>query len=153
MAKDKGGRPSKFNESLAAQIMDLAMGGSTDEEIAAKIGISIRAFTNWKKRYDGLGEGLKDAKCVADELVEASLFSRATGYSHRAVKFFWDAKKGDIKSQPYIEHHPPDTTACIFWLKNRQPANWRDVNKDPPTESEVEFDNKPMSPWSFRKAD
>ena len=26
----------------------------------------------------------------------------------------------------YVEHYPPDTTACIFWLKNRQPALWRD---------------------------
>lgn len=26
----------------------------------------------------------------------------------------------------YIEHYPPDTTAAIFWLKNRQPAKWRD---------------------------
>ena len=27
----------------------------------------------------------------------------------------------------YIEHYPPDTTAAIFWLKNRQPVlKWRD---------------------------
>jgi hypothetical protein len=25
-----------------------------------------------------------------------------------------------------VEHYPPDTTACIFWLKNRQPGRWRD---------------------------
>jgi len=28
---------------------------------------------------------------------------------------------------PYIEHVPPDTTAAIFWLKNRKPAQWRDA--------------------------
>jgi hypothetical protein len=27
----------------------------------------------------------------------------------------------------YVEHVPPDVTACIFWLKNRDPAHWRDV--------------------------
>lgn len=153
MAKEKISRPSKFNESLALRIMELAKSGSTDDQIAAALGISTRTFAYWKTRYDGLADGLKDAKFVADELVEASLFSRATGYSHPAIKFFWDAKKGDIKSQPYIERHPPDTTACIFWLKNRQPQNWRDVNKDVPTEAEVEFDNKPTTPWTFRKAD
>ncbi len=26
----------------------------------------------------------------------------------------------------YEEVHAPDTTACIFWLKNRKPAEWRD---------------------------
>ena len=28
---------------------------------------------------------------------------------------------------PYVEHVPPDTTAAIFWLKNRDPAHWRDA--------------------------
>ena len=27
---------------------------------------------------------------------------------------------------PYVEHFPPDTTACIFWLKNRRPEVWRE---------------------------
>jgi hypothetical protein len=27
---------------------------------------------------------------------------------------------------PYIQHVPPDVTACIFWLKNRDPEHWRD---------------------------
>ena len=28
---------------------------------------------------------------------------------------------------PYVEHVPPDVTAQIFWLKNRDPAHWRDA--------------------------
>jgi hypothetical protein len=28
---------------------------------------------------------------------------------------------------PYTEHVPPDTTAAIFWLKNRNPSAWRDA--------------------------
>jgi hypothetical protein len=27
---------------------------------------------------------------------------------------------------PYTEHVLPDVTACIFWLKNRDPQHWRD---------------------------
>jgi hypothetical protein len=27
---------------------------------------------------------------------------------------------------PYVEHVAPDTTAAIFWLKNRRPDLWRD---------------------------
>ncbi len=144
------GRPSKFNETLAMRIMELATAGCTDAEIAAKIGVSVATLTNWKGNKAGFVEALKDAKSVADDLVEAALFSRAIGYSHAAVKFFWDAKKSDIKSKLYTERYPPDTTACIFWLKNRQPAAWRDVNREGP---EVEFDEKPKSPWAFRKAD
>ena len=28
---------------------------------------------------------------------------------------------------PIVEHVPPDVTAQIFWLKNRDPAHWRDA--------------------------
>ena len=27
---------------------------------------------------------------------------------------------------PYTEHVPPDVTAAIFWLNNRDPQHWRD---------------------------
>ncbi len=47
------------------------------------------------------------------------------GYSHEAVKIFCD-KDGNITEAPYTERYPPDTAACIFWLKNRQPDKWKD---------------------------
>ncbi len=144
------GRPSTFNEQLAMRIMELAVKGATDDEIAANIGVSVRTLNNWKGKHAGFVEALNDAKSVADELVEAALFSRAIGYNHPAVKFFWDAKNGDIKSKAYIERHAPDTTACIFWLKNRQPGAWRDAHKDV-SEADEEFDKKSKTPWSFKK--
>lgn len=27
---------------------------------------------------------------------------------------------------PLTKHYPPDTTACIFWLKNQKPKEWHD---------------------------
>jgi hypothetical protein len=57
--------------------------------------------------------------------VAESLLHRAKGYSHDAVKIFNDRETG-VTQVPYIERYPPDTTAAIFWLKNRQPAIWRD---------------------------
>jgi hypothetical protein len=35
--------------------------------------------------------------------------------------------EGKAVITPYVEHVPPDTTAAIFWLKNRRPQAWRDV--------------------------
>jgi hypothetical protein len=58
--------------------------------------------------------------------VERSLYECANGYSDDAVKIFCD-KNGNVTKVPYQEHVPPDVTACIFWLKNRKPADWRDV--------------------------
>jgi hypothetical protein len=47
-----------------------------------------------------------------------SPYNRANGYSYDAEKIFCD-KNGKVTRVPYVEHVPPDVTACIFWLKNR----------------------------------
>jgi hypothetical protein len=56
-----------------------------------------------------------------------ALYHRAVGYSYDAVKVFMPANSDKPVLVPYREHVPPDTTACIFWLKNRRPKEWRDV--------------------------
>ena len=58
--------------------------------------------------------------------IERSLYARATGYSYDAVKIF-HTKDSKVIKVPYTEHVPPDVTAQIFWLKNRRPDRWRDV--------------------------
>jgi hypothetical protein len=54
------------------------------------------------------------------------LYERAIGYNYEAVKIFMPANREKPVIVPYIEHVPPDVTACIFWLKNRDPQHWRD---------------------------
>ncbi len=120
------GRPSKFNEPLANRIMALARQGFTDAQIASAIGIAVSTLNNWKSDHPGFMEALKESKSITDELVHGALLSRALGYVHPAVKFFYDAKKGEVITKSYAEYYPPDTTACIFWLKNRRPDLWRE---------------------------
>jgi hypothetical protein len=55
-----------------------------------------------------------------------SLYHRANGYNYEAVKIFMPANRSKPVYAKYIEHVPPDVTACIFWLKNRDPQHWRD---------------------------
>ena len=61
------------------------------------------------------------------------MYHRANGYSHPAVKFLTvsdgEGMGSHIEALHYIEHYPPDTTAGIFWLKNRRPDRWRDVQR------------------------
>jgi hypothetical protein len=59
--------------------------------------------------------------------VERSLYQRANGYNYEAVKIFMPAGSKQPVVVHYIEHMPPDVTAGMFWLKNRDPDNWRDV--------------------------
>jgi len=50
-----------------------------------------------------------------------------SGPSYDALKIFMPAGAKKPVYSPYREHVPPDTTAAIFWLKNRDPAHWRDA--------------------------
>ena len=80
-----------------------ARDGLTDEQIAKNIGITVSTFYEWKKKYSEISESLKKGKEVVDYQVEnALLLSALDG----------------------------NTTAQIFWLKNRRPDKWRDKPKD-----------------------
>ena len=76
-----------------------ARDGLIDEQIAHNMGISTTTLYEWKKKYSEIADTLKKTKEVVDRQVENALFKKA------------------------IEG---DTTAMIFWLKNRRPNDWRD---------------------------
>lgn len=119
------GRPTKFKPELIERVAKLCAVGMTDREVAEIIEVSEATLNNWKLEHPEFLESLKLAKEKADERVEKSLYRRALGYTHDAVKISVNAQ-GEETITPYVEHYPPDTTACIFWLKNRKSAEWRD---------------------------
>ena len=120
-----GGRPSDYDESFVQEAAKLAMLGATDMEIADFFDVSVRTINRWKITHPEFCQSLKAGKEEADAKVERSLFQRATGFEHDAVKIFID-KQGNVIHAPFREFVAPDTTACIFWLKNRKQAEWRD---------------------------
>lgn len=118
------GRPTKFNPDFIPMVAELAMRGNTELEMATRLGVSIPTFSAWKRKYPELLAALKLNKEKADELVEQSLYNRAIGYSH--VEEDLRVIDGKVVRSTVIRRYPPDTTAMIFWLKNRQPKAWRD---------------------------
>ena len=108
----------------------MAEAGAVDDEIAGLLGISLRTLYYWKAQYADFASALQRGKDVADDMVEASLFKKAVGYSFDAVKIITvpqGANQGSkIEEVPYVEHVPPDTAAATFWLKNRRPKRWRE---------------------------
>jgi hypothetical protein len=118
-------RPSKYKAEFAEQAGKLCKLGATDRELADFFGVVESTLNLWKLQYPEFSESLKQGKDEADKRVEHSLYHRALGYSHEAVKILM-TKEGEVYREDFIEHYPPDTTACIFWLKNRKPAEWRD---------------------------
>lgn len=119
------GRPSKYRPEFDGQAAKLCKLGATDRELADFFSVTEQTLNNWKSDYPTFFESLKRGKAESDERVEQSLYRRALGYSHDAVKILM-TKDGDVYREEYVEHYPPDTTACIFWLKNRRPDAWRD---------------------------
>ena len=102
MAK-KMGRKSKYDDFVARKGLVLVEGwardGLTDDQIAHNIGIRRSTLYEWKNKHTDFADAIKRSKEVADYEVESALFKKA--------------KMGD-------------TTAQIFWLKNRRPEKWRD---------------------------
>lgn len=122
----KLGRPSDFKKEFIEQAKKLAKLGATDIELADFFDVSVRTIHRWKNTQDGFCHSLKAGKEESDARVERSLFQRAVGYEQEAVKIFMPAGADSPVYAPFREVISPDTTACIFWLKNRKPGEWRD---------------------------
>jgi hypothetical protein len=122
------GRPTKYRPENVEQAKKLATLGATDREIADFFEVNEATLNRWKLAHPEFCESLKVGKAEADERVEQALYRRALGYSHDATKIAINAS-GDVTQVPFVEHYPPDTTAAIFWLKNRKPEDWRDVSR------------------------
>ena len=119
-----GGRPSKYHNAFVDQAKKLAALGATDREVAEFFEVDERTLNRWKHAHEEFCLSLKVGKTAADERVEQSLYRRAIGYTQDDTHF--SAYEGKVTQTPFVKIVPPDTTAAIFWLKNRNPAEWRD---------------------------
>ena len=118
------GRPTSFKPEYIEQAFKLCLLGASDVQLADFFDVSVATINNWKNNYPKFLDALKEGKDEADARVAQSLYHRALGYSHKEDKIF--NNNGTEMIVETIKHYPPDTTACIFWLKNRQKAQWRD---------------------------
>ena len=120
---------AKINEWLEKDKLILLEGwardGLTDEQIAKNIGINRTTLYDWKKKEVNIADALKKGKEIVDFEVENALLKKALGYTITLNKQKV-TKDGDVVDITEEVHVPPDTTAQIFWLKNRKPNNWKD---------------------------
>lgn len=118
------GRPSKYREEYAEQAYRLCLLGLTDAELGTAFDVTEQTINNWKNDFPQFFESIKRGKLLADGNVADRLFQRAIGYSHPDTHF--SSYEGVVTETDTVKHYPPDTTAAIFWLKNRQRKHWRD---------------------------
>lgn len=98
-----------------------ARDGLIDEQIADNIGINAATLYRWKNKYPEIDKALEKGKEVVDYHVENALLKRALGYDYEETTIYPDGKISRT-----VKHQPGNTTAQIFWLKNRKPDEWRD---------------------------
>ena len=114
-----------ITEEGLLKIEGWARDGLTDKQIAENMGVAERTFTDWKKKFSAISAVLKKGKEVIDRQVENALLKRALGYECvETTKELTDL--GLTVTKQVTKQVAPDTTAQIFWLKNRKPKEWRD---------------------------
>ena len=132
-------RPEEWLEEDKLTLLESwARNGLVDGQIAKNMGVSEATLYNYKNKYPEIRKALQKGKEVVDIEVENALFKKAIGYNTVVRKAFKlkDIVYGEngkkISENERIEyaeeeiHVPADTTAQIFWLKNRKKTQWRD---------------------------
>ena len=134
----------KINEWLEKDKLILLEGwarsGLTDEQIAKNIGIATSTFYEWKKKELEFSEALKKGKEVIDFEVENALLKRALGYEYEEEIY-----ENGILTKKVKKQVAPDTTAQIFWLKNRKKEQWREKVEVVKTDEDLQNINKNIS--------
>ena len=110
------------------------------------MGVAYSTFRDWIGKFSAISASLKKGKAPVDYEVENALYKRATGYTvklKKPIKVKTTKRvtgKGEVTEEriEYADEEqyiPPDTTAQIFWLKNRRPDKWRDKRDEAPQQS------------------
>lgn len=118
--------------------------GLTDEQIAKNIGISKVTFYDWLKKYPNISNSLKRGKAPVDFEVENALLKRAIGFEYEETETIIEEIDGKQKKRvkKIKKVALPETSAIIFWLKNRKPEQWRKFN--PVVEAKIKAETQAL---------
>lgn len=137
------GSNSSYHPGLVTEISELTAAGWNDTEIAAELGISPATLYRWKLAHADFAAALRFNNAAAVDRVRGAFFAKATGYSYieqQAVKIKTGEHTEAVEVVDVVKHVPPSDTAGIFFLKNRDAANWRD-QQDLSLTGAVDFKN------------
>jgi cytidylate kinase len=102
--------------------------GYTDNDIAGRMGISIRSFYRYRSQSPEIDYAIQEGKEIIDFKVESALLKAALGYETKETKvtLMLEGKKvvREIR-ETTTKEHPPNVLACQTWLFNRQRDKWK----------------------------
>lgn len=120
----KVGRPTDYKPEYVEQVFKLCLLRATDKEVADLFGVCEATVNTWKTEHPEFLDSMSAGREKADAEIANSLYWRAKGYSHPDTHV--SNYQGEVTLTPLMKHYPPDTAAASLWLRNRQPARWRD---------------------------
>jgi hypothetical protein len=117
------GQPTKFKPEYCELAHNYCLLGATNEVLAGFFDVAPRTVDNWIATHPDFADAVYRGRAVADAVVVRALFERCKGFSHEVTRT--TLYKGEERKVTNTVSYPPDTTACKFWLINRQPDFWR----------------------------
>jgi aminopeptidase-like protein len=130
MSNPEGGRPTDYQEAYNDQAYKLCLLGATDKELANFFEVAESTINLWKTKHEQFSESIKKGKELADANVADRLYQRAMGFEHDSeelkVVSLGTGEGSHVERHKIRKIYAPDTTAAIFWLKNRSKKKWRD---------------------------
>lgn len=133
---NKGGAPTKYQRSFAAEAKRLCLLGCNDKELANYFEVSVSTLNKWKLEHPEFSESLRGGKMEADAKVAAKLYKRAIGFFYDEITFEKislersledeEIKVPAFKKKVVRKYVLPDVGAQTLWLKNRHKTKWRE---------------------------
>ena len=131
------GRPTLYRRDLCELARNYCLLGATNADLAGFFDVSTRTIDNWIAVHPEFATAVREARAVADAKVARCLYERAVGYEHTMERTVWHLGRERLVSEKV--RLPPDTRACTFWLRNRQPQLWGGRAQSPRDEAVDDF--------------
>jgi hypothetical protein len=117
------GHPTRYKPEYRELAHNYCLLGATNAELADFFAVAERTIDNWIASVPEFAAGVREGRAVADARVARGLYDRAVGYQHTVERNV--LHRGEERKITNTVRYPPDTQACIFWLRNRRRQTWQ----------------------------
>ncbi len=127
------GRKDRYESHVKPKLEEIKKWITTlnEGQIAKKLGVSISAFTVYKRDHPELVKALQDGMEELRVELKDALKKKAKGFMYEETKTtrkIEDGKVVGMTVEKYEKYAPPDTTAAAMLLRNYSDG-WRDKDK------------------------
>src|SRR5262245_18695248 len=131
------GHPTIYKSEYSELAHNYCLLGATNEQLGTFLGVTRQTIYNWIEAHPDFAKSVAEGRHLADARVARSLYTRALGITQK-VERTTKSSNGETKTVTNTLYYPPDSQACIFWLRNRSRCTWRDRADAPEAAPEVD---------------